>query len=85
MKTKTSAPRKLGRPKSPARTEFGHWMDRNDITAAVLAAVGDCSIQSVNAIRRGLQKPSLSVARRFIIFSRQQDDPIDVCSFFPKK
>jgi len=84
-KTDSKLSRGRGRPRSPARTEFGRWMDRNGISAEVLATVGGCSQTSVNTIRRGMQLPSLTVASRFIVFSRTQGDPIDILAFFPKK
>ena len=85
MMTKEPVKKNRGRPRAPAKTEFGRWMDRNGISAQILSTVGGCSETSVNTIRRGLQLPSLTVASRFIVFSRETGDPIDILAFFPKK
>jgi len=77
--------KKRGRPRAPAQTEFGRWMDRNDLSAEDLAGVGECSQTSINTMRRGAQLPSLTVAKRLIVYSRAIEDPIDVLAFFSRK
>ena len=76
---------KRGRPRAPAKTEFGVWMDRTGLSADELAGIGECSKTSINSMRRGAQLPSLIVAKRLIVYSRAINDQIDVLAFFPRK
>lgn len=58
-------------------------MDEEEISASALAAAGDCSETTINMMRRGEQLPSLGVAAKLVVFSREQGSALDILDFFP--
>lgn len=84
--------RSAGRPKAPPRTAFGAWMDSGGYSVKLLADVAGVGEHSIRAWRSGRQLPSITSARRLILFSRTGDgcggcgrplSGLSVESFFP--